>query len=78
MAVLNFKCKKCSAEFDFDVDNITFGDRLSFEKEVTRQNCGKLALDDIELTEWGQTLVAEIYFLELKHRGNNKNEQNSN
>lgn len=73
MAEINFKCKKCREEFDFEVGKIAFGMRLGFEKEIICPNCGKLRTDEqnceLELTEWGQTQVAELYFAE----GENEN-----
>lgn len=68
MAEINFKCKKCKKEFDCEVGKISFGMRLGFEKEVICPNCGKLKTEkqgcELELTEWGQTQVAELYFSE--------------
>ncbi|MDI6738581.1 MAG: hypothetical protein QME12_08805 [Nanoarchaeota archaeon] len=68
MTEINFKCKKCRKEFDCEVGKITFGMRLSFEKDVICPHCGKLKTEEqsceLELTEWGQTQVAELYFSE--------------
>ena len=66
MAILNFKCKKCKRIFDFEIGKITFGNRLSFEKEIYCNNCGKREIDDLILTEEGQTMVTELYFEENK------------
>lgn len=69
MAEINFKCKKCNKEFDFEVGIICFpaniDDKLNFEKDIFCPNCGKMKIDDLELTELGQTQVSEPYFIHL-------------
>lgn len=62
LSVLNLKCKKCGAKFDYNVGNITFGNKLSFENEIFCKKCGLVEIEDLELTELGQTQVAELYF----------------
>ena len=68
MPELHFECKKCRNHFDGDVGRITFpadidkGKRPEFENEVICPKCGVLTLDDVELTECGQTQLTEIYF----------------
>lgn len=57
MAVLNFKCKKCKKAFDFETGSITYGDMLGFENNPECPDCGKLELNELELTEYGQTLA---------------------
>lgn len=66
MAVLNFKCKKCKRMFDFETGNIVYGDVLGFENKPECPNCGKLELNELELTEYGQTLVTGLFFEYLK------------
>lgn len=66
MTILNFKCKKCRSIFDFDVGKITFGNRLSFQNNIYCRKCGRLEIDELELTEIGQTQVTELYFRETK------------
>lgn len=66
MAILNFKCKKCRKIFDFNVGKITFGDKLSFENNIFCKKCGLLEIDDLELTELGQTQATELYFEKRK------------
>lgn len=73
MSRLSFICKKCGEEFDCDVGNISFPpgfERPSFEKNIVCNRCGVLTMDEVELTEWGQTQLTEIYFryLEKGHR----------
>jgi hypothetical protein len=66
LAILNFKCKKCRKIFNFDVGKITFRDRLSFENKIICRKCGLLDIDDLELTELGQTQATELYFEKRK------------
>jgi len=61
LAILNLKCKKCGTTFDFNVGKITFGNKLSFENSVFCIKCGLVEIDDLELTELGQTQVAELF-----------------
>ncbi|MBU3968227.1 MAG: hypothetical protein KKG76_12805 [Euryarchaeota archaeon] len=66
LAILNFKCKKCRKTFDFNVGKITFGNKLSFENRIFCIKCGLVEIDDLELTELGQTQVTELYFESIK------------
>lgn len=66
LAILNFKCKKCRKIFNFDVGKITFGDKLDFENNIICKKCGLLEIDDLELTELGQTQATELYFEKRK------------
>lgn len=73
MAVINFQCKKCNTIFCYDVGKITFpadvyeGKRPNFEREIYCDRCGLLTLDEVELTEWGQTQLADVFFSYLYH-----------
>jgi hypothetical protein len=49
------------ATFDFNVGKITFGNKLSFENSIVCIKCGLVEIDDLELTELGQTQVAELF-----------------
>jgi hypothetical protein len=63
--VVNFMCKDCKSEFDYNVGKVTFPtdqDRPSFEKEIHCPKCGIRTLDQIELTERGQTMLSDILF----------------
>lgn len=71
MSELHFECKKCRNHFDGDVGRITFsediykgkqGERPEFENEVICPSCGVLTLDEVELTELGQTQLTEIFW----------------
>jgi len=64
MAVTNVRCKKCDACFDFEVGKIWFGERLEFEHMIRCVYCGVLTLNDVELTELGQTQVSALFFNE--------------
>lgn len=71
MAKLHFACKKCWKHFDGDVGRITFpediykGKRPDFEKEIRCPRCGVLTLDEVELTELGQTQLTDIYWTRM-------------
>jgi len=65
MAELNFKCKKCKRDFDCDVGKISFPpgeERPRFEKSIICPRCGTRTMDEVELTELGQTQLTEAYF----------------
>lgn len=69
MPIINFKCKKCSKEFDYDVGRIDFqlvNCRPQFEREIRCDKCGILTLDDVELTELGQFQLTELYIADRK------------
>lgn len=64
MAIINFKCKKCGQEFNYDVGKINFelvNQRPQFEREMQCNSCGELTLDEVELTEFGQSQLTELY-----------------
>lgn len=55
---INFECRKCRKEFDCDVGQIGIDDsgmRPTFGKDIVCPRCGKLTMDDVLLTELGQT-----------------------
>ena len=64
MTTINFKCEKCNHNFIFETGKITFGKKLSFEKEINCPKCGIREMKEIELTELGQTQIAELYCLD--------------
>lgn len=69
MPFINFKCKKCKRVFDFDVGKISFelvDERPQFENQIKCSHCGALTLDEVELTEIGQTELTEIYLKDVK------------
>ncbi len=64
MAGLNLQCKRCDSIFDCDVGEITFpvdSDRPVFQKEIICPECGVLSMDDILLTEAGQSQLTEVH-----------------
>jgi len=65
MAELNFECKKCKRTFDNDVGRVTFptepGKRPKFENNIECPKCGVITIDDVLLTELGQTQLTEIH-----------------
>ncbi len=67
MAIINFKCKRCDEVFDFDVGTINFelvNERPQFEHEIECPNCGGLTLDEVELTELGQSQLTELWWID--------------
>jgi len=68
MAELNLKCKKCRKTFDCDLGKITFPPDLEhpkFEKEIVCPKCGILSINQVELTELGQSQLTEIHLSSL-------------
>lgn len=64
MTELHFMCKKCREDFDCDVGKITFpvkSERPRFEKSIVCPKCGVLSMDEVELTELGQTQLSAVY-----------------
>lgn len=58
MTELNFKCKGCKRYFDCDVGKISFPpkqERPRFEKNIICPGCGIRSMDEVELSELGQT-----------------------
>jgi len=59
---INFECKKCGNLFNCEVGTITVpenSDRPHFEKEINCPTCGQLSMDDVFLTELGQSQLTE-------------------
>ena len=59
---INFECKRCGKEFDCDVGQISISEdsmRPVFEKDIVCPRCGKLSMDDVLLTELGQSQMTE-------------------
>jgi rubredoxin len=69
LAELNFKCKKCKIIFDCDVGKISFPpemNRPKFEKNIECPNCGILSMDEVILTELGQSQLTEIHLSSME------------
>jgi hypothetical protein len=62
---INFECKKCRSIFDCDVGTITVhenSDRPQFEQSIFCPTCGELTIDEVLLTELGQSQLTEATF----------------
>ena len=56
--IINFDCKKCRQEFDCDVGKIAVDKKAMrpiFEKDIIFPRCGKRSMDEVLLTELGQS-----------------------
>ena len=63
--VINFKCTKCNQVFDSDVGKISINDktmRPDFEIDICCPKCGKRSIDEVTLTELGQSQMTEATF----------------
>ncbi len=59
---INFECKKCSAIFNSDVGIIKINSqtfRPDFEKPIICPKCGIRTIDEVLLTELGQSQMTE-------------------
>ena len=59
---ISFECKKCQQEFDCSVGDISLDKnrmRPIFEKDILCPRCGKVSMDDVLLTELGQSQMTE-------------------
>ena len=60
--VINFECKKCNHEFDCEMGKIGINEssmRPTFERNIVCPRCGLLTMDDVLLTELGQSQMTE-------------------
>jgi hypothetical protein len=60
--IINFECKRCLRTFDCDVGSVSLpenSDRPYFEKGLLCPSCGELTIDDVWLTELGQSQLTE-------------------
>ena len=60
--VINFECRKCGVPFDCDVGTITLpesSDNPNFEKDIICPKCGQLSMDEVFLTELGESQLTE-------------------
>ena len=63
--VINFECKRCRRIFDCYIGSLTLAedsDRPRFEKRPLCPTCGELTIDEVWLTELGQTQLTEATF----------------
>jgi hypothetical protein len=59
---INFECKKCGGIFDCDIGVVTLSEnsyRPHFEKKIICPTCGPRSMDDVLLTELGQSQLTE-------------------
>ena len=59
---INFKCKDCKRVFDSNVGKIEINystTRPIFENSINCPNCGVRTIDEVLLTELGQTQMTE-------------------
>ena len=59
---ISFECKKCRKEFVCEMGKIGINDqtmRPDFEKPIICPNCGKRTMDEVLLTELGQSQMTE-------------------
>jgi hypothetical protein len=60
--LINFECKRCHHVFDCDVGSVSMladSDRPHFEKRLLCPTCGEVTIDDVWLTELGQSQLTE-------------------
>lgn len=59
---INFECKKCNRIFDSDVGTININEktfRPDFEKSIICPKCGVRTIDEVFLTELGQSQMTD-------------------
>ena len=60
--LINFECRECGSLFDYDVGTVTFpenSDSLNFERKIICPKCGQLSMDEVFLTELGESQLTE-------------------
>jgi len=60
--VINFECKGCKKEFDCDMGKIGINEqtwRPDFERPIICPRCGERTMDEVFLTELGQSQMTE-------------------
>ena len=60
--VINFECRQCGFLFDCNVGTVTLPEnayRPHFEKEIICTNCGQRSMDEVLLTELGQSQLTQ-------------------
>ena len=59
---INFECRKCGRLFDCDVGTVSLpedSDRPVFEKQIICPKCGRRSMDEVFLTEQGQSQLTK-------------------
>jgi hypothetical protein len=76
---INFECKKCGSIFDCNVGKIILPEnslKPHFEKNIVCPMCGQRSMDEILLTELGQSqLTGAIFELEGDNTFNPQNDE---
>ena len=60
--VINFECQKCKSVFDSDVGQVSIDEttmRPKFTKKLVCPKCGELTMNDVHLTELGQSQLTK-------------------
>ena len=60
--IINFKCIQCNKVFNCDIGNVSLSNnsfRPQFENDITCPFCGKRSVDEVLLTELGQSQLTE-------------------
>ena len=60
--IINFKCLKCKKEFDCEMGKIGIDEetwRPDFENPIVCPKCGTKTIDEVHLTELGQSQMTE-------------------
>lgn len=60
--IINFECTKCHKVFNCEMGRIGIDEstmRPTFEKKIVCPECGTLTMDDVLLTELGQSQMTE-------------------
>ncbi len=59
---INYECKKCHKEFDCEMGQIGINEvtmRPDFERPIVCPRCGERTMEDVLLTELGQSQLTE-------------------
>ena len=62
---INFECSKCRSIFNNDVGNVSVDEntlRPQFENEINCPSCGKHSINEVLLTELGQSQLTQATF----------------
>jgi len=60
--VVEFECRKCQQEFECEVGQVAVDEaslRAVFQKPIVCPRCGPRSIDDVYLTELGQSQLTE-------------------
>lgn len=69
---INFECRTCGKPFDCDVGKIGIdktGMRPTFEKAITCPRCGSRTMDEVLLTELGQSQMTRATWGKMPGQG---------